>query len=99
MKRIREKTRHRVGLVVVVLALGLGGCATSPQQQAFAYNDKGELVEVEPEKKDSSGAWAVVAGLAVGALIVSLSDDSDGGNKGSDCYWVVGPNGSTKVCR
>ena len=39
--------------------------------------------------------------LLIGGIIVAgiaLSQQSDSGTPASNCYWVVGPNGSTQVC-
>lgn len=40
-------------------------------------------------------ALLVIGVVAVGVALCSSNSSSDGSN----CHWVVGPNGSTQVCR
>ena len=45
---------------------------------------------------DPGKTWLLVGAVVVGS--VAASQSSDGGSTPANCYWAVGPNGSTRVC-
>ena len=71
---------------LIVLALLLAGCATTPD---------GELTD------GSKTAW-MVGGMVVGSLIIAAALKDDGGSEEEewDCFIRLNPDGSSEqICR
>ena len=46
---------------------------------------------------DSGKTWTLITVVAIGSVVASQSSNSD--STGSNCHWVIGPNGSTQFCK